>query len=55
MDLGSIIVLLFIVSAFVTFMGILAYGDYATRQALRAREAAAAQAASEPSGHRKVA
>jgi len=37
MDITNIIILSLIVSAFVIFAGVLAYGDYATQQARRAR------------------
>jgi hypothetical protein len=37
MDVTSSIILSLIVSAFVTFAGVLAYGDYATQQARRSR------------------
>ena len=36
MDIASIIILSLIVSAFVIFAAVLAYGDYATQQARRA-------------------
>lgn len=55
MDLFSAVYLVLIVSAFVIFAGVLAYGDHATRQARRAREAAAAQAVAAHPQHRKAA
>jgi len=39
MDIASIIILSLIVSAFVIFAAVLAYGDYATQQARRATAA----------------
>ena len=49
MDISNIIILSLIVSAFVLFMAVLAYGDYATRQAQRARENKVQSAAQETS------
>lgn len=46
MDVSSIIILSLIVSAFVGFAAVLAYGDYATQQARRAAAAKAAEPAS---------